>query len=39
MKYALAMIMLVSFVFAADSNVRQKKPVKKVYPKGTIATH
>jgi hypothetical protein len=39
MKVAVAFVMLVTLVFAADSNVSQKKPVKKVYPKGTIATH
>ena len=39
MKYAVAFVMLVTLVFAADNNVSQKKPVKKVYPKGTIATH
>lgn len=39
MKYAVAFVMLVTLVIAADNNVSQKKPVKKVYPKGTIATH
>lgn len=39
MKYAVALIVLVTFAFAADNNVSQKKPVKKVYPRGTISTH
>lgn len=39
MKYAVLLVISVSLIFAVDSNVSQKKPVKKVYPKGTIATH
>jgi hypothetical protein len=39
MKYAVAFVLLVTLAFAADNNVSQKKPFKKVYPKGTIATH
>lgn len=39
MKYAVGLVLLVTLVFAVDSNVNQKKPVKKVYPTGTISTH
>jgi hypothetical protein len=39
MKYAVALVLLVTLVFAADNNTSQKKPVKKVYPRGTISTH
>lgn len=39
MKYAVAFVMLVTLAFAADNNASQKKSAKKVYPKGTIATH
>lgn len=39
MKYAVALVVLVTLAFAADSNSSQKKPVKKVYPRGTISTH
>lgn len=39
MKYAVAFVLLVSLAFALDSNASQKKPVKKAYPRGTIATH
>jgi hypothetical protein len=39
MKYAVAFVMLVTLIFAADSNVSQKKSIKKVYPRGTISTH
>lgn len=39
MKYAVALVVLVTLALGVDSNISQKKAVKKVYPKGTIATH
>lgn len=39
MKYAVALVVLVTLAFAGDTNTSQKKVVKKTYPKGTIATH
>jgi len=39
MKYMIALVLLGTFVFAADNNLSQKKPVKKTYPRGTISTH
>lgn len=39
MKYVVALAVLVTLVFAADSNTSSKKSVKKVYPRGTISTH
>lgn len=39
MKYFVVFMMIVTLVFGADNNVSQKKPIKKVYPRGNIATH
>lgn len=39
MKYAVAFVLVVTLAFAVDNNVSQKKPIKKVYPRGNIATH
>jgi len=39
MKYVVALVVLVSLAFAVDTNISQKKPVKKIYPRGNIATH
>lgn len=39
MKYIVALVVLVTLALAVDSNTSQKKPVKKVYLRGTISTH
>lgn len=39
MKYVVALVVLVTLVLGTDTNTSQKKPVKKVYPRGTISTH
>ena len=39
MKCMVALVVLVTLVLATDSNTSQKKPVKKVYPRGVISTH
>lgn len=33
------LLLLVAMAFSAQTNTSQKKVVKKVYPRGTIATH
>lgn len=39
MKYLVALVILVTLSLGVESNVSQKKPVKKVYPRGIISTH
>lgn len=39
MKYLVALAVLMTLVLGTDTNTSQKKPVKKVYPRGTISTH
>ncbi len=39
MKYVVTLVVLATLVFASDTNTSQKKPAKKVYPRGTISTH
>ena len=33
------LLILAAMAFSSDTNVSQSKVVKKVYPRGTIATH
>lgn len=39
MKYMVMLVVLGSLVFGADANTTKTKAVKKVFPRGTIATH
>lgn len=39
MKYVVILVVFVTLALGTDTNTSQKKPVKKVYPRGTISTH